>query len=358
MYICPICHQNNAAPQCSCGFDASRDYEGYPTLALLPGPVPSRSASAAELKDYLHCRKCGSLSFRFHLQRGALLCSSCGAEQSFPSASVSSPVAEKNPGIRPAIAVGGFHTVGLRTDGTVIAVGDDSITQSGIHQWTDIVSIAAYSISAAGLRKDGTVLYTGWFGVDTTHWKDITAIALGDSHILGLRKDGTVLAAGDNFYGQCDVSTWRDIIAVAGGENHSVGLKKDGTLVTAGAYVRQNDLNDWTDIIAIGANHWDVYALRRDGTVLTTSRSQSKKISDWRDITAIATMYEDVVGLKKDGTVVTTNASLRDAVTQWQNVIAIDAGTSNIAALLRDGTVVAAGDNSEGQCNVSGWKLF
>ena len=358
MYLCPVCGKENIALQCACGFDMSRDYEGYPTLAPLPGPVPSRSASAVERKDYLHCGKCGSLSFRFHLQRGTLLCSSCGAEQSFPSESVSSPVAEKNPGVPPAIAVGSFHTVGLQADGTVVALGHDSITQSGINQWTDIVSIAAYSISAAGLRKNGTVLYTGCFGVDTTRWKDITAIALGDTHILGLKKDGTVLATGDNFYGQCDVATWRDIIAVAGGENHSVGLKKDGTLVTAGAYASQKDLKDWTDIIAIGANHWDTYALKRDGTVLTTSRSQSKKISHWQDITAIATTYEDVVGLKKDGTVVTTNTKLQETVSHWRNVIAIDADASNIAALLRDGTVVAAGDNSKGQCNVSDWKLF
>lgn len=37
-------------------------------------------------------------------------------------------------------------------------------------------------------------------------------IAAGPRHTIGLQSDGTVVAAGDNKYGQCDVSGWRGIL--------------------------------------------------------------------------------------------------------------------------------------------------
>lgn len=69
-----------------------------------------------------------------------------------------------------------YHTVGLKSDGTVVAVGDNKYGQCDVSEWTDIVAVAA-----------------GW------------------SHTVGLKSDGTVVAVGDNDDGQYDVSGWKDI---------------------------------------------------------------------------------------------------------------------------------------------------
>ena len=69
------------------------------------------------------------------------------------------------------VSAGGSHTVGLRADGTVVAVGWNQYGQCDVSGWTDIVAISA-----------------------------------GLSHTVGLRADGTVVAVGWNEYGQCDVS--------------------------------------------------------------------------------------------------------------------------------------------------------
>ena len=101
--------------------------------------------------------------------------------------------------IRPASALiraGSWYTVGLKSDGTVVAVGSNSLGQCDVEGWTDIVAASAGSV------------YT-----------------------VGLKSDGTVVAVGNNSSGQCDVEGWTDIVAVSAGSMHTVGLKSDGTVV-------------------------------------------------------------------------------------------------------------------------------
>ena len=97
------------------------------------------------------------------------------------------------------IAAGNYHTVGLKSDGTVLTVGDNSDGQCNVSNWKDIVSISVGSVNTAGLKSDGTIV-----------------------------------AVGDNKYGQCDVSGWRDIDAISSGIYYTVGLKSDGTVVAVG----------------------------------------------------------------------------------------------------------------------------
>ena len=129
------------------------------------------------------------------------------------------------------------HTVGLKKDGTVVAVGDNEYGQRAVSDWTDIVRVTAGWGHTVGLKKDNTVVARGDNSqgqCDVGGWTDITQVATGWQHTIGLKADGSVIAAGKNFYGQCDVGGWTDIIEIAAGWQHTVGLKKDGTVVAAG----------------------------------------------------------------------------------------------------------------------------
>ena len=75
--------------------------------------------------------------------------------------------------------------------------------------WTDIVAISAGSSHTIGLRSDGTVVATGYnkYGqCSVGGWTDVVAISGGTNHTLGLRSDGSIVAAGSNGYAQCNVS--------------------------------------------------------------------------------------------------------------------------------------------------------
>ena len=84
MYICPICHQNNAAPQCSCGFDASRDYETYPTLAPIKAGSPSRRGKSSTPSTLYRCKNCGGGIFYLHPDEGICVCFKCGLDAPIP----------------------------------------------------------------------------------------------------------------------------------------------------------------------------------------------------------------------------------------------------------------------------------
>ena len=263
----------------------------------------------------------------------------------------------------PTIAVGSSHTVGLKSDGTVVAVGSNSYGQCDVSGWTDIVAVSAGNNHTVGLKSDGTVVATGrnYDGqCDVTGWTDIVAVAAGDVHTIGLKSDGTVVATGDNYFGQCDVSGWTDIVTVAAGDLYTVGLKSDGTVVATGYYYRgQCDVTGWTDIVAVSAGDHHTVGLKSDGTVVATGDNDAGQcdVSGWKDIVAVAAGDVHTVGLKSDGTVVAAGHNHRGQcdVSGWTDIVAVAAGGYHTVGLKSDGTVVATGDNGSGRCDVSDW---
>jgi alpha-tubulin suppressor-like RCC1 family protein len=114
-----------------------------------------------------------------------------------------------------AISTGDWHTVGLKADGTLVAVGQNDHGQCDVTGWRDIVAISTGKSHTMGLKADGTVVavgYNGYGECDVSGWTDIVAISAGGYHTVGLRADGTVVATkytGDYYHGQCDVSGWK-----------------------------------------------------------------------------------------------------------------------------------------------------
>lgn len=73
----------------------------------------------------------------------------------------------------PMVAGGAWLTLGLKSDGTVVAVGYNGYGQCNVGNWTNIVQIAA-----------------------------------GMVHTIGFKSDASVVATGANGSGQCSVSDW------------------------------------------------------------------------------------------------------------------------------------------------------
>ncbi|MDH4269896.1 MAG: hypothetical protein OEV52_06325 [Dehalococcoidia bacterium] len=147
------------------------------------------------------------------------------------------------------LAAGGGHTVGLKSDGTVVAVGSNAYGQCNVVGWTDIIQVSAGDWHTVGLRTDGTVVAVGdntYGQCNVVDWSAILQVAAGYWHTVGLKDGGTMVAVGDNYYRECDVGGWTDIVHVAAGSRHTAGLRSDGTVVAAGsnAYGRC-DVGGW-----------------------------------------------------------------------------------------------------------------
>jgi len=261
------------------------------------------------------------------------------------------------------VAAGIYHTVGLKTDGTVAAAGFNTYGQLKVSSWTNIKAIAAGGYHTVGLKDDGTVAATGYNGygqLNLSSWTNIKALAAGIYHTVGLKDDGTVVAAGYNTYDQLNVSSWTNIKSIAAGGYHTVGLKDDGTVVATG-YSTSGQLNvsTWTNIKAIAAGAYHTVGLKDDGTVVATGYNNygQLKVSSWTNIKAIAAGVYHTVGLKDDGTVVATgfNTYGQLNVSSWTDIKAIAAGGYHTVGLKADGTAAAVGYNGYGQLNVSSW---
>ena len=272
------------------------------------------------------------------------------------------------------------HTVGLRTDGTVVAVGNNLEGQLNVSGWRDIVAVSAGGHHTIGLRKDGVVLATPIIGqhsdiqhlYDVSGWRDIIAVSAGVFSTVGLRADGRVEVVGsltDTVPGIAAINDWDDITAVSAGTWHIVGLRADGTVAATRAVVNgidqpMSNVGAWRDITAVSAGNLHTVGLRADGTVVAVGDNSEGQlnVSGWRDIVAVSAGMHHTVGLRANGTVVSTRItdSMLDNgqsnVLDWRDIVAVSAGQVHTVGLRSDGTVVSAGASSLGSINVTGWR--
>jgi hypothetical protein len=266
--------------------------------------------------------------------------------------------------VTPMVAAGGYHTVGLESDGTVVAVGLNTNGQCDVDDWENIIEVAVGGYHTVGIESDGTVVAiglntNGQCNVDD--W-EVIHVAAGHKHTVGLESDGTVVAVGDNTYGQCDVDDWTNIVQVAAGSRHTVGLQSDGTVVSVGWNgFEQCDVGSWENVEQVAAGYYHTVGLEPDGTVVAVGWNDSGQcdVVDWENVEQVAAGYHHTIGLESDGTVVAVGDSANGQcnISGWTDIVQVAAGYYHTVGLESDGTVVAVGLNTYGQCNVDEWNL-
>ena len=266
----------------------------------------------------------------------------------------------------PMVAAGVRYTVGLKSDGTVVAVGRNIEGQCDVGNWTYIVQVSAGCLHTVGLKTDGTLVAVGNNDKGQCNvggWTGIVQVAAGDYHTVGVKSDGTVVAVGRNLEYQCQVGGWTGIVQVAAGTFHPVGVKSNGTVVAVGwNYYGQCDVSGWTGIVQVAAGYYHTVGLKPDGTVVAVGDNfyGQCNVGGWTGIVQVAVGTYHTVGLKSDGTLVTVgdNEYGQCDVGGWTGIVQVAAGWIHTVGLKPDGTVVAVGSNDSGQCDVGGWTLI
>lgn len=280
-----------------------------------------------------------------------------------------------------AVSMGLYHTLTIRSGGTLWAWGDNSYGQLGDGTLTDSSSPV----------QAGTA----------TTWKQVSA---GRYHSTGVQSNGTVWAWGANTYGQLGngtrtdssspmmVGTDTDWAFVEAGGYHTHALKYDGSLWAWGQNVagvlgdgtmgnklspiRIGAGNDWQ---FISAGNYHCTAIKTGGTLWAwgynyqgmlgdgseTNRSAPVQIgtdTNWKY--ASAGTYH-TLGIKTDGTLWAWGSNLwgqlGDGTTVYKtspvNIatglgkewVYASAGTTHSIAVASDGTIWAWGNNSNGE---------
>ena len=177
------------------------------------------------------------------------------------------------------VAGGQNFTFALKTDGTLLSCGNNTYGQLGINSTTTsnystfqtvpgitgIKQISCGYNHTIALKTDGTLLACGNNGggqlginsATTSKYStfqivpaitSIKQISCGQNHTIALKTDGTLLACGNNGSGQLGInstttskySTFQTVPSVTGvkqvacGYSHTIALKTDGTLLSCG----------------------------------------------------------------------------------------------------------------------------
>ena len=279
------------------------------------------------------------------------------------------------------IASGTYHTISVKTDGTLWTWGLNNVGQLGLGNttyysspkqvgalttWSAVVCGSFYTIAT---KTDGTLWTWGQNNVGQLGLGDVTirsspnqvgalttwsAIAAGASHTIATKTDGTLWTWGFNNNGQLGLgnitnysspkqvgalTTW---LAIAAGDYHTIARKTDGTL--------------WT---------WGKNTEGQLGIGNTTSYSSPKQVgalTTW--LTIAGGRYFHTIARKTDGTLWTwgynaygqlglgntTNYSSPKqvgALTTWSAIAG--GGVNRTIATKTDGTLWTWGRNNLGQ---------
>jgi len=228
-----------------------------------------------------------------------------------------------------SVAAGEFHTLALRSDGVIFAVGENSSGQLG--NGTTTPTLAGPPTLVSGLAQ-------------------VTALAAGCHHSMALTSNGQVWAWGDNSRGQLGTPTKLQIMktpvqvsglpavkAIAAGCFHSLALDTAGGLWTWGSNSHgqlgtgtSSDSLTPVKLVGFQASAIDggddfSLALLPDGTVRA-----------WGDNTK---------GQLATGSTIPISSNF-PVLTQLGGISSLAAGARHGLAVKANGTVVAWGDNS------------
>ncbi len=214
-----------------------------------------------------------------------------------------------------AISAGGYHSLALKSNGTLVAWGYNGDGQTTVPAGlSGVTAISAGYYHSLALKADGTVVAWGYNGYGQTYipagLSSVTAIAAGEYHSLALRSDHTVAAWGYNGDGQTNVPAGlSDVKAIAAGGFHSLALKSDGTVVAWGDDTcgQTNVPAGLSGVTAIAAGGFHSLALKSDGTVVAwgdDNRGETRIPAGLLGVTAIAAGSQSSLALRSNGTLV------------------------------------------------------
>ena len=273
------------------------------------------------------------------------------------------------PGTFTAVSVGGLHSCGLRTDGTVTCWGQDeegeSWTRLTEHGATDSPSGSFSAVSAGwahscGLRTGGTVACWGnnRDGQTDAPSGTFAAVSAGRAHSCGVRADQTATCWGSGRFGQTDAPSG-SFSAVSAGSVNSCGLRADQSIVCwghDGGGRLDVPSGSFSSVAARGNEHY--CGLRTNGSIVCWgARAWSGTLPDAPSgsFSAVSTNTGLSCGLRTNGSVTCwhTRSYWREAAPTG-TFTGVSVGAHDVCGMRPEGAIRCWGDRKFKSADPSG----
>lgn len=266
------------------------------------------------------------------------------------------------------VALGFYHYLAIKNDGSIIAIGDNSRSQCNVPPGNDrYTKVAGGGYHSLALRSDGTIAAWGDnaqgqcdIPLSLNQFVDVRVAArtLGDPTFYGLREDGIVAAWGATTGNQLIIpSPDQQFRTISAYGSHCAGVSSDGSIVPCGGVLPGTPADNFDFIDVAAGNSHDV-GLRADGRVAAwgnNSVGQCNVPALNQDFIAVAAGEEHSMALRNDGTVEVWGINSKgQGVAPATNggFVAVAAGAMHNLCLRQDGSIAAWGSNDMGECNV------
>ncbi len=277
------------------------------------------------------------------------------------------------------VSGGLYHSLGVKTDGSLWAWGNNGQGQLGTGNYIDInipvqigtdlnwKKVSGGESFSAGIRADGTLWSwgqnsNGELGNGTytdsnipvqvgtaSDWKEISA---GDYHCLAIKTDGSLWAWGYNDQGQLgdgtnmnkfvpvQIGSATNWSKVSGGQLHSLGIKTDGTLWSWG----YNEFGQLGDGTLLDKNIPAQIGTATDWVTMSAGGSHNTAIKSDGTLWSWGWNYSGQLG---DGTYTDSHIPVQVGTSaDWRTT---SAGSNESIALKTNGTLWSWGENFAGQ---------
>ena len=246
-----------------------------------------------------------------------------------------------------SVSAGGFHTCGVKTDGSVACWGQELFGEA-TPPAGEFITVSVRGFHTCGVKTDGSVACWGQdlFGEATPPAGEFISVSAGGSHTCGVKTDGSVACWGDDTVGQATPPAG-EFISVSAGGSHTCGVKTDGSVACWGDDTVGQATPPVGEFISVSAGGFHTCGVKTDGSVACwgddTVGQATPPVGEFISVSAGGF---HTCGVKTDGSVACWgDDTVGQATPPAGEFISVSAEGLRTCGVRTDGTVACWGDD-------------